>query len=57
MTAMFRRFVREDEGQDLVEYVMLLALIAIVAVAGATTLGTNVNLKYNSVATSAPINP
>lgn len=57
MSALFRRFVREDEGQDLVEYVMLLALIAIVAVAGATTLGLNINTKYNSVATSAPINP
>lgn len=57
MLNLLRRLLRRDEGQDLVEYVMLLALIAIVAVAGATTLGTNINLKYDSVATSAPINP
>lgn len=57
MTALLRRFVREDEGQDLVEYAMLVALIALVAVIGVTLLGTNLNLKFNSIATSAPINP
>ena len=31
--------VRDDQGQDLVEYAMLVALIAIVCVGGVTTFG------------------
>ena len=38
MTAIGRRLLR-DEGQDLIEYGMLAALIAIVAMVGVTTLG------------------
>jgi pilus assembly protein Flp/PilA len=34
-----RRFVRGEHGQDLVEYGMLAALIAVVAVTAVTTLG------------------
>jgi len=37
-----RRLVRADHGQDLVEYGMLAALIAVVAVAAITTLGNQV---------------
>ena len=33
MSKLFRRLVREDDGQDLVEYAMLLALIALIVVA------------------------
>ncbi len=33
------RLLRADHGQDLVEYGMLAALIAVVAVAAVTTLG------------------
>ncbi len=36
---LLRRFVRADHGQDLIEYGMLGALIAVVAVAAVTTLG------------------
>ncbi|HTM02148.1 MAG TPA: Flp family type IVb pilin [Vicinamibacterales bacterium] len=34
--------LRDDAGQDLIEYALLVALIAIVAVAGVTTVGTTV---------------
>ena len=37
--ALFDRIVREEEGQDLVEYAMLVALIAVVCIAGVTLLG------------------
>lgn len=33
------RLVRRDEGQDLLEYGLLAALIAVIAVAGVTALG------------------
>jgi pilus assembly protein Flp/PilA len=52
MKDMIVRFVREDEGQDLVEYALLLALIALAAVATMGTLGTAINNKYGSATTS-----
>lgn len=44
------RFVREDAGQDLIEYVLLGALIATAVTVGATALGTQLNGWYNGVA-------
>ena len=44
------RFVREDAGQDLIEYVLLGALVSSVVIAGATTLGTNLNTWYSNAA-------
>ena len=45
------RFVREEEGQDLIEYAMLATLIALVAGVAATTLGTNLSTWYNNMGT------
>ena len=47
--------MREDDGQDLVEYAMLVALIAIVCVAGVGALGTALNTWYNSVSGQIPL--
>lgn len=47
----FNSFVRETEGQDLLEYALLVALIALVAVAAVTTAGKQVNSIFGSVAT------
>jgi Flp pilus assembly pilin Flp len=41
MTAIGRLVLR-DEGQDLMEYGLLAALIAVVAIAGVTVLGTTI---------------
>ena len=46
------RFVREEEGQDLVEDAMLLAFIALIAIVGVKTLGTTVNTFFSNVATA-----
>lgn len=46
-----RSLVRRDEGQDLLEYALLVALIAIVAVAGVTAAGVNVEAIFQSIAT------
>jgi pilus assembly protein Flp/PilA len=43
-------FGRDDEGQDLVEYAMLVALIALVCVIGVTAAGTSVNAIFTSIA-------
>jgi pilus assembly protein Flp/PilA len=45
-----RSIVREESGQDLLEYALLVALIALVAVAGITTAGTNVNTIFTQIA-------
>jgi pilus assembly protein Flp/PilA len=53
---MFNLYVRlqallaQEKGQDLAEYALLLALIAIVAVAAVTLLGTNVQAIFNNIA-------
>ncbi len=41
--------LREDEGQSLVEYALILALVAIVVIAALTTLGGEVSNKMNEV--------
>jgi pilus assembly protein Flp/PilA len=45
-----RSFARNTEGQDLLEYALLVALIAIVAVVAVTLTGTNVNLIFEDIA-------
>jgi pilus assembly protein Flp/PilA len=55
MSGLLRRFVREDDGQDLVEYAMLVALIAIVCVGGVTALGTALNTWYDGVSSQIPL--
>ena len=47
------RFVREDAGQDLIEYVLLASFVAAGVIAGATFLGTNLNTWYSGVGTWA----
>jgi pilus assembly protein Flp/PilA len=49
--ARFKKLVIADDGQDLLEYALLVALIALVAVGAVTLAGTNVNKIFGSVAT------
>jgi pilus assembly protein Flp/PilA len=50
MEKLVRQFVRGEEGQDLVEYAMLLAFIALICITAVKTLGTNVNSFFNNMA-------
>ena len=43
--------VRDDQGQDLIEYAMLATLIALVGGATAATLGTNLSDWYTNMGT------
>jgi pilus assembly protein Flp/PilA len=52
MKNLFVRFVREDAGQDLIEYALLAALVALAAGAGAASLGTKLNGWYTAVGTT-----
>ena len=52
LLARFKSILRRDEGQDLLEYALLIALIAIVCVAAITLAGTNVRDTFNNIAGS-----
>ena len=41
--------VRDEEGQDLIEYALLATFVSLVAIAGATLLGTALNNWYDAV--------
>ena len=45
-----KSFARNDEGQDLLEYALLVALIALVAIAAVTAAGTSVSAIFTSIA-------
>lgn len=47
-----RRFVREERAATMVEYAIMVALIAVVAVGAVELLGTTVNTKFGAVNTS-----
>lgn len=45
-----KALLSEDEGQDLIEYVLIAGFIALVAVAAITLTGTNVNVVWTNLA-------
>ena len=47
-----RNCLVREEGQDLAEYALLFALIALVAVSAVTLLGGNVSTVFNNIAAS-----
>jgi len=49
-----RTFVRNEEGQDLLEYALLIALIAIVSVVAVTSAGTKVKAVFENIASAIP---
>jgi pilus assembly protein Flp/PilA len=52
MKNLLKRLWREDEGQDLVEYGLLIFLVALAAIASMKTLASSISTVFNSAATS-----
>jgi pilus assembly protein Flp/PilA len=50
MITRLQSIVRREEGQDLLEYALLVALIALVAVGAVTLAGQSVNTIFTNVA-------
>ena len=46
-------FLKREDGPTAVEYAVMLALIIVVCIAAITTLGSNANSTFSSVATKA----
>src|SRR5262245_42196619 len=53
--ALFTRFWKNEEGQDLAEYALLIALIALVVIGAVTLLGTRIQTVFNNIANA--LNP
>lgn len=50
MLKTFAHLVWDDQGQDLIEYVLIGSLVSVAVVAGATLLGGNLQNWYNALA-------
>ncbi|HEX4021255.1 MAG TPA: Flp family type IVb pilin [Acidobacteriaceae bacterium] len=44
--------LKNEDGQDLIEYALVVALIALAATAGMKTLATDINTAFTSVGTT-----
>lgn len=50
ITNVLKEFWKEEEGQSLSEYGLILALIAVVAIAALTLLGDNIKAMFEDIA-------
>lgn len=51
MEKVFARFVRETDGQDLIEYALLAGFIALACVTAITGVGTSLNTLWTAIQT------
>jgi pilus assembly protein Flp/PilA len=54
MKRLLVRLVREDEGQDLIEYGLLVGLITVGAIATITLIGPKVKTYFDTLNTAMP---
>ena len=52
MIAMFKKFSANQNGATAIEYGLIAALIAVVIIGALTTVGSNLNTDFTSVASS-----
>ena len=52
MSEFVRRIWREDEGQDIAEYAVMLAVILVLVVGTIRLIGSNANNAFSNVASS-----
>jgi pilus assembly protein Flp/PilA len=52
MKSSITSFLRDEQGQDLVEYALLIAFIALACIIGLQSLGGAINATYNSISSS-----
>ncbi|MEO8657968.1 MAG: Flp family type IVb pilin [Bryobacteraceae bacterium] len=49
MKHFLRNLIHDDQGQDLIEYALVVALIAFAAVSGMNTVATKINTAFSNV--------
>ena len=52
MSKFVSRFLKDESGATAIEYGLIAALISVVIITALTTVGSNLNTKFTSVATS-----
>ena len=52
MPALIRQFLADDRGQDLIEYAFLATFIALVVLLGIQAVGSSINSKMSSIAST-----
>jgi pilus assembly protein Flp/PilA len=52
MGSLINRFRHDDEGAALVEYGMLVGLIAVICVVAVTALGTEISIAFSNIASA-----
>jgi pilus assembly protein Flp/PilA len=52
LSAKMQTLMMRDEGQDLIEYALVVALIAMAATAGMKTLATDINTAFVNIGTT-----
>jgi pilus assembly protein Flp/PilA len=52
MMNLLKRLWKEEQGQDLIEYALLVALVALAATAGMNALANSINTEFNNLGTS-----
>jgi pilus assembly protein Flp/PilA len=52
LIAQAKRFIRDEEGATMVEYGLMVALIAIVCITAVTTIGTSLNSIFSDIGNS-----
>jgi pilus assembly protein Flp/PilA len=52
LLARLKQVLEEENGQDLVEYALVVALVAFGATAGTKALGTGINTMFNHISTT-----
>ena len=57
MKNLFNRFVKEEEGQDLIEYALLAALIAVASILAMTILGGKISGLFGKIGSSLDAAP
>ena len=49
MRSMVQRFLKDEDGAAMVEYALLVALIALVAIVGVSATGTSINAQFAKI--------
>ena len=45
-----KKFLKNEEGQGMVEYGLIIALVAVIVIAGISLLGNNIGSLFNNIA-------
>jgi Flp pilus assembly pilin Flp len=53
MMSLFRQFIGEDRGQDLIEYAFLAIFIGLAVILGLQAVATSVNTEMSNIGTQA----